>query len=138
MLDKKTGASRARPLVLFMALFMGLVTIFLIASSSAEAKGRINGLYNRYITPNSDQLRVFNCGGGLGIKVARSSHRPSVGRILICGARRRGKAWHGKILNIENGKRYLVSISKVGTRLKIQGCGLVGLICQSNYFTRAK
>ncbi len=138
MLGIKAGASRARPLVLFMVLFMALVTTFLIVPSSVEAKGRINGLYNRYTTPNSDQLRVFNCGGGLGIKVARSSHRPSVGRVLICGAHRRGNAWHGKILNIENGQRYLVSISKVGTRLKIQGCGLVGLICQSNYFTRAK
>ena len=121
----------------FALCLVGFCSLIFV-SVSAQARGRINGLYNRYNTPHSDQLRVFNCGGGLGIKVARSSHRPSVGRVLICGARRRGKAWHGKILNIENGQYYQVAISKSGRRLKIKGCGPLGVICQANYFTRAK
>ena len=117
-------------------LFLSVSAI--IAVSSISTAAAIDGLYLRKNNLSSSQLRVFDCGSGKGIKIEQSTHKPSIGKVIMCDARPNENGWVGKILNLEDGKQYSATISNSGTKLKIRGCIIGGVLCQNQFLPRVQ
>ena len=119
-------------------LRMSICVPVLLSTISVTYADAIDGLYLRENNVASSQLRVFDCGGGKGIKVEKSSHKPSEGKQLMCGAKANGGKWVGRILNLEDGKHYDATISLSGNNLKLRGCITNTPLCKNQFFTRLK
>ncbi len=113
----------------------GIFAIAMTVGSGAAFAG-IDGMYVRKSGGVISYLQAYDCKGGKGLKVVRSTHKPSIGKHIICGAKKKGAKWHGKVFDIENNKTYTGYISLSGTDLKITGCYLG--ICRSKIMKRAK
>lgn len=113
-----------------MALAVGMAGIWGQASFAAEPYG------NWKRPKNGAHIKVYRCGGGLGMKVLSSPNKKSVGKRLMCGAKKSGKKWSGTLTSSEDGKTYsgTVSLTKKG-RLKLQGCAF-GVFCKTEYWKR--
>lgn len=118
---------------LYVVLIAGLAML-----PSLNAAFAIDGIYLRENGLASSHLRVFNCGGGKGIRVEESTHKASLGKVIMCGAKPDGGAWSGKILNLEDGKTYSATISKSGDKLKLRGCITGTFLCENQYMPRIK
>ena len=112
--------------VLFLIMFVWI----------GAANAGIDGMYLRVSGKFKSTLEVYNCNGGKGLKVVRSTHKPSIGKHVICGAKKKGNKWHGKVHDLENNKSYTGYISSKGNDLNITGCFLG--ICRSQTLKRAK
>ena len=99
-------------------MLFALVALLLWESVSSAAS--IDGDYIRKNELASSTLRVFDCSGGKGIRIVKSSHKPSQGKTIMCGAKKNGNVWSGKILNLEDGKHYSATISNSRSKLKIR------------------
>lgn len=83
-------------------------------------------------------ISVFNCGGGLGMKVKSSKSAKKVGKTIMCGAKKTGaNKWKGNIKNLDDGNTYTGYVTLTGaSSLKLQGCALGGLICKTENWSR--
>ena len=83
-------------------------------------------------------IKVFNCGGGLGMRVIKSKNPKKVGKTIMCGAKKSGSnKWNGKILNLDDGKTYTGKVTlNSKNSLSLAGCVLGGIICQSDTWSR--
>lgn len=108
----------------------------LILSATAVQAASPTGLWKR---SNGAHIRVFNCGGGIGMKVVKSPSPKKVGKTIMCGAKKTGKnKWQGTLLNLDDGQKYSGYVSLSGRSLKLSGCVLGGLICKSDTWKRIK
>ncbi len=83
-------------------------------------------------------VKVFNCSGGLGMKVVKSKTPAKVGKTIMCGAKKTSaNKWKGNIKNLDDGKTYsgYVTLNSAST-LKLQGCALGGLICKTEHWSK--
>lgn len=80
----------------------GLTTMGLALAVSATALAASpNGTW---IRPNGAHVEVFDCDGGLGMKVTKSPDAAKVGKQIMCGAKSTAaNRWEGNLLNLEPG-----------------------------------
>ena len=104
-----------------------------ISAQSAQA-GSPYGTWKRPST--GAHIKVYKCAGGLGMKVVKSKKKSSVGKRLMCGAKKSGKnTWKGTLTSSEDGKKYSGTVKLIGSRLKLTGCAMV-VFCKSENWSR--
>ncbi len=108
------------------------------------------GATSTFASPNGVWLRpksgahvqVFNCGGGLGMKIikAAAGRGNTKGKTIMCGAKPDGaNKWRGSLLSTEDGNTYTGILTLTGSKsLKLEGCVLGGIICQSESWSRIR
>lgn len=66
--------------------------------------------------------------------------RPIIGLPVVLAMTRSGAAtWQGSVYSPEKGKAYEVELNQVSdVRIEITGCGLMGLICETHVWERAR
>jgi uncharacterized protein (DUF2147 family) len=103
--------------------------------STASFAGSPNGTWLR--PTNGAHIAVFDCDGGLGMKVATAPEPVNVGKTIMCGAKKTDdNKWQGSILNLDNGKTYSGYVTLNGDNLTMSGCVLGGLICSTETWSR--
>lgn len=111
-------------------------SIGLSAVTAANA-ATVNGTWLRPST--GGQIQVFDCGGGIGMKVTKSSDANKVGKQIMCGATKTGEnRYEGDLLNLDDGNTYKGIIEFKGDTLSLSGCVLGGLVCKTDNWTRVK
>lgn len=88
----------------------------------------------------NQQLSVYDCDSGLGMKITKDPKAENVGKTVMCGAQSSGNnTWSGMILDLANGHRYpaTVTMSDANT-LNIKACAAAGLVCNSGKLTRVQ
>ena len=112
---------------------LGLATSFIMVG---VAHAGPNGVWKR---SNGAHIKVFNCGGGLGMRVTKSPTPSKVGKTIMCGAKPNGKnKWKGSLHNLDDGQTYLGYVKLHGKSLSLSGCVLGGLICKSDTWHRIR
>jgi len=93
---------------------------------------------NWYRPKTGATIKVFNCGGGIGMRVIKSKTPKKVGKTIMCGAKKSGaNKWQGNILNLDDGKTYTGKVTlNSANSLSLAGCVLGGLICKSDTWSR--
>lgn len=113
---------------------IGLALSFGAATTAMAASP--NGTWKR---SNGALVKVFNCGGGIGMKVIKSPSPKKRGKTIMCGAKKTGaNKWQGSLLNLDDGQRYSGYVTLSGNSLKLSGCVLGGLVCKSDTWRRVK
>lgn len=109
---------------------------FVLVSSTAAYAGSPNGTWKR---SNGAHIKVFNCGGGIGMRVVKSPSPKKVGKTIMCGAKKTGaNKWQGSLLNLDDGQRYSGYVKLSGNRLTLSGCVLGGLVCKNDTWSRLR
>ena len=90
--------------------------------SPVYAAGSVYGTWLRPAT--SVIVRVFRCGGGLGVRVLKSAVPSRIGKVYMCGAKRdRNGTFWGKLHNPEDNALYSGGARLISAhRLKLSGC----------------
>lgn len=113
-------------IVLFLTLLAGAPAL------AASANGT-------WLRSNGAHVSVFDCGGGLGMKVVKSPEPQKVGKTIMCGAKQTAtNKWKGSLLNLDDGQTYSGYVTLNGNSLSLSGCVLGGIICSSDTWTRLK
>jgi uncharacterized protein (DUF2147 family) len=120
------------------------------AAAAAEATGE-------WLIEDGDaRVRIANCGAELCGNVAwikegsptvdvnnpdpTKRSRPLLGSAVLLGLKPSGASeWTGSLYDAENGRTYIGKLTIVDERhIKVAGCVLGGLICESQIWTRTK
>ncbi len=109
---------------------------FLVASSAAYAASP----YGTWLRPsNGAHVKVFKCGGGIGMRVTKSKTPSKVGKTIMCGAKKTGaNTWTGNLLNLDDGQTYSGKVKVNGNSMSLSGCILGGIICKSDNWRRIR
>ncbi len=92
-----------------------------------------------WLRSNGAHISVFNCGGGIGMRVVKSPEPHKVGKLIMCGAKKTGaNKWKGSLLNLDDGQTYSGYVTLKDSRLSLSGCVLAGLICKTDTWSRLK
>ena len=84
-------------------------------------------------TKNSDTAAIGGCGGSFCIRLKTGEFAgKSIGKMTATG----GGSYEGSITKPSNGKTYSGSATLSGNSLKMRGCVLGGLICESQTWSR--
>ncbi len=115
----------------------GLSAAFALAAVTTPAfAASPNGTWLR---GNGAHISVFDCGGGIGMKVLKSPEAHKVGKTIMCGAKPTGpNKWKGTLLNLDNNQKYSGYVSLDGNSLTLSGCVLGGVICNNDTWSRIK
>jgi len=117
---------------------IGLAAMLAISTPplALAQQGSPNGTWLR---SNGAEISVFDCDGGLGMKVVKSPEPAKVGKQIMCGAKKTaGNKWQGDLLNLDDGKTYQGNVTLIGDRLTLSGCALGGLFCKDDTWSRVK
>lgn len=110
------------------------LALTMLASTTALAGP--NGVWKR---SNGAHIKVFNCGGGIGMRVIKSPSPKKVGKTIMCGAKKSGaNKWKGSVLNLDDGQRYSGYVTLRGGSLTLSGCVLGGLVCKNDTWRRLR
>jgi len=102
----------------------------------AEAASPIGKTYR---SDTGRHIKVFSCGGGLGMKIVKAKKKSHVGKRIMCGAKKTAaNKWSGSILNVDDGKTYSGSASLSGSSLSVSGCVFGGLFCKTQKWALVK
>jgi uncharacterized protein (DUF2147 family) len=92
-----------------------------------------------WLRSNGAHISVFDCGGGVGMKVVKSPEAAKVGKTIMCGAKKSAEnKWEGSLLNLDDNQRYSGYVTLSGGSLTLSGCVLGGIICNSDTWSRLK
>lgn len=107
-----------------------------VVASTAAFAGSPNGTWKR---SNGAHIKVFNCGGGIGMRVIKSPSPKKVGKTIMCGAKKTGaNKWKGTVLNLDDNQKYSGYVKLIGSSLTLSGCVLGGLICKNDTWRRLR
>jgi uncharacterized protein (DUF2147 family) len=110
-----------------------IASLAIIAASPTLAASA-NGTWLR---SNGAHVSVFDCKGGLGMKVIKSPEPEKVGKTIMCGAKKSAEnKWKGDLLNLDDGQTYSGTATLSGNSLTLSGCVLGGLICKNDTWSR--
>ena len=105
----------------------------------APALAQAASPYGTWQRSNGARIKVYSCGGGIGMKVTKSPSPKKVGKTIMCGAKKSGaNTWKGSLLNLDDGQRYSGVVKLNGSSLSLSGCVLGGLVCKSDSWRRVK
>lgn len=85
-------------------------------------------------------VKVFPCGGGLGVKVVKSSVPSRIGKIYMCGAKQHGNgSFQGRLKNPEDNGIYaghgrVISASQ----MELSGCIPNTVFCRNEVWQRVR
>jgi len=136
---------------LFATLLAFALSVFVpVAASAAEATGE-------WLIEDGDaRVRIAPCGGELCGNVAwikegaptvdvnnpdpAKRARPLLGSAVLLGLKPSGAGeWTGSLYDAENGRTYVGKLTVIDDHhVKVAGCVLGGLICESQTWTRTK
>jgi len=135
---------------------------YLALASTSIARVSAADINTLWLTGNGDaQIHVFTCGDLLCGRIAAIKDpidsktgkppvdknnpdpalraKPIVGTELFQKMKPSGQnVWHGQIYNPEDGQSYDATVTLEAAQLKVRGCGLAGLICQTETWTPAQ
>lgn len=113
--------------------FLSIACLTIITASPALA----NSANGTWLRSNGAHVSVFDCKGGLGMKVIKSPEPEKVGKTIICGAKKSAdNKWKGTLLNLDDGQTYSGTVTLSGNSLTLSGCVLGGLICKNDTWSR--
>lgn len=116
------------------AITAAVAALAVVSLASTANAGSPNGTWLR---SNGAHIRVFNCGGGIGMKVVKSPTPGKVGKTIMCGAKKSGpNKWKGTVLNLDDNQRYSGYVNLSGNQMTLSGCVLGGLICKNDTWRR--
>ena len=108
-----------------------------VAFLSAAAHGAPEGVWLRPST--GGKVQSFTCRGGLGLKVVSSKTKKFIGETIMCGAGKTGpNAYQGSLRHLEQGQTYTGKVEFIGRIMRLSGCIMNGLICQTEEWRRIK
>jgi uncharacterized protein (DUF2147 family) len=102
---------------------------------------------------NGSLVRLYSCGGGLCAQIVKikdasatdqnnpdpaKRSRKVQGLVIMSGAKKSGEnGWSGRLYNREDGGTYSGSVTvQSKNSLRLEGCGLGGLVCKGVTWTR--
>ncbi len=92
-----------------------------------------------WLRSNGAHVEVFDCGGGLGMKVTKSPDAAKLGKQILCGAKNTAAdRWEGSLLNLEDGQTYKGIVELKDGKLSLSGCVLGGIVCKTDTWLRVK
>lgn len=111
-------------------------TLAIVAIATPAAAQSPNGTWLR---SNGAHISVFNCRGGIGMKVVKSPEAAKRGKTIMCGAKKTGaNKWKGTVLNLDDNQKYSGYVTLSGNTLTLSGCVLGGLICKNDTWKRLR
>lgn len=104
---------------------------------------------------NGSHVKIYQCGSGLCAQIVKlknpgekdvnnpdpsKRNRPVQGIIIMSGAKKTGPdSWKGSLYNRLDGGTYSGNIKVMSkNQLRLEGCGLGGLVCKGVTWTRVK
>lgn len=110
----------------------------LAAISSTAMAGSPYGTWQRPAT--GVVVKIFPCGGGLGVKVLKSSVRKRIGKVYMCGAKSIGKGvYKGRLRNPEDNGVYSGRARVISARrMELSGCIPHTSLCRSEVWRRLR
>jgi uncharacterized protein (DUF2147 family) len=122
-----------------------IAIVALLALTAAAPPGRIEGYWKNPI--GSAIIAIAPCGDVLCGKVVWASARGRreaakgaanvVGTTVLTGLRSKADHWTGKLFIPDDDIHVSARLQLLGERkLKLTGCGLMGLICRAQIWTR--
>ena len=127
--------------------FVALVTIAMQGSAEAALQSPIGG---RWVNPaHSVIIKIAPCGSALcgtviwanaqAKKDASAGRASLVGTKLLTGLHQQGAQWQGQLFVPDRNLHVEARIQRAGrAQLKVSGCAIGGLLCDSQLWTRAK
>jgi uncharacterized protein (DUF2147 family) len=143
------------------ALFLSVMMLSTAGFETIRPALAADPLGTWYTADNDSQVRITNCGGALcGVLVSLKEpndpatgrpktdknnpdpakrSRPLIGVQIVLGMKPSGPdAWAGDVYNASDGKTYTGSFTMTGPNTaELKGC-VLGIICKSQTWTRAK
>lgn len=118
-----------------LSIFLGGLSLAAVVAGSAYA-GSPFGTWERPST--GGQIEVYECKGGLGMKVLKSPKADSVGKVMMCGAKADGtNKWKGDLQSPEDGNTYSGHVTLINDKtLKLDGCA--GKVCKGDEWKKIK
>ena len=128
-------------------LFRSTVPILALAAAQPPAHASVEGLWKNPI--GSAIIAVAPCGSVLCGKVVWASARGQsevaknepriVGTTVLTDVRSKGRGWTGKLYVPDDNIHVSAKLQLLNaSQLKLTGCGLAGLICRSQDWTRVQ
>jgi len=132
-----------------------LSAVLCLAASVSASWGAAEDAFGTWRHPeNGSLVRLYSCGNGLCAQIVKTSNpsatdennpdaskrsRKVQGLVIMAGAKKNGEnEWRGRLYNREDGGTYAGSITVLSkSQLKLEGCGLGGLVCKGVTWTRA-
>lgn len=135
----------------FKSILAGCAVSALLAAPAFAAAEDAFGTWRH--PENGSLVKLYSCGGGLCARIAKvkdanakdvnnpdaSKRGRSVqGIVIMSGAKKSGEnTWKGRLYNREDGGTYSGNIEVISkSQLRLEGCGLGGLICKGVTWTR--
>lgn len=119
--------------------FTGLVSVSALVIAASVVPAAAQSANGTWLRSNGAHIAVFNCGGGLGMKVVKSPEAAKRGKTIMCGAKKTGPGkWKGTVLNLDDGQKYSGYVTLSGKSLTLSGCVLGGMICKNDTWKRLR
>lgn len=85
-------------------------------------------------------VRIFPCGGGIGVKVVKSSVRARIGKVFMCGAKKGSNGiFSGWLKHPESGGTYNGRARFINARkVELSGCIPNTILCLSEVWRRVR
>lgn len=127
---------------------LALATLLAAAAPDPDPGSGIEGVWRN--TRNTVHLKVARCGESYCGTVIwanptakadalRGSGRKLVGSRLLTGLRREGDAWRGQVYVPDIDKTAAATVVQVNpNKLRVSGCMVAGLLCQTRHWDRIR
>jgi uncharacterized protein (DUF2147 family) len=116
---------------------IAVAVIGVMAWGSPLAHAAPEGVWLRPST--GGKVQSFTCRGGLGLKVVGSKTKRFIGQTIMCGAGQTGpNSYRGSLRHLEQGQTYTGKVEFFGRIMRLSGCIMNGLICQTEEWRRLK
>jgi len=119
-------------------LTVSVTGLLLTAGVSAAVAG---SPYGNWLRPATGVIvKVFRCGGGLGVKVMKSSVPGRIGKVYMCGAKSAGNGtYKGRLHNPEDNGIYSGRARVINARkMELSGCIPNTSLCRSEIWRRVR
>jgi uncharacterized protein (DUF2147 family) len=128
-------------------LFRATLPMLALAAAQPAARAPIEGLWKN--PTGSAIIAVAPCGSALCGKIVWASERGQsevaknaphvVGIVVLTDVRPKGRGWAGKLYVPDDNIHVSARLQLLNeNQLKLTGCGLGGLICRSQVWTRVQ
>lgn len=119
--------------------FVAVVSGLLVATVASPAVA--GSPYGHWLRPATGLVvKIFPCGGGLGVKVLKSTDRGRIGKVYMCGAKAAGRGvYRGRLRDpsdngVYSGRARLISARKI----EVSGCIPNTSLCRSEIWRRVR
>lgn len=122
-------------------LKLAAIAMALHTSLGAMSAANAGSPYGEWQRPATGVIvKIFRCGGGVGVKVVKSSVAERIGKVYMCGAKEGSNGtFTGKLKNPEDNGIYSGHARLIGARqMKLSGCIPNTVLCKSEVWRRLK